>query len=127
MNREGGMTLVEILVAIALFAILLGGLGPLMVSQVRQAGLNVSRNRLTVVANNVLERYHALPPEAFPPLVGTRRETVVVETRPGESLWVQVDIQPADTQSYEIHVRVQSSRDPRLAVDAWSLKRREAP
>ena len=127
-NKTRGMTLIEILVAFALFAILLGGLGPLMVSQVRQAGRNVTRNRLTVVANNVLERYHSLPPEVFPTLVGTSQETVITPTRPGESVFVRITIQPVDTQSYEIHVRAASSLDTgRLFVDAWSLKQRESP
>lgn len=126
-KRHRGMTLVEVLVAIALFAILLGGLGPLMVSQVRQAGMNVTRNRLSVVASNVLERYHALTPEALAGLVGVHQETVVTQTRQGETVLVNVTIQPVDTQSYEIRVRAVPSLDPRLAVEAWTLKRKEAP
>ncbi len=127
-GKDRGMTLMEVLVAMALFAILLGGLGPLMVSQVRQAGQNVSRNRLTVVANNILERYHSLPPEVLSGLVGVHQETVITPTRPGETVFVQITIQPADTQSYEIHVRAASSlARNRLVVDAWSLKQRGAP
>jgi len=127
-SKTRGMTLVEILAAMALFAILLMGLGPLMVNQVRQAGQNVTRNRLTVVANNVLERYHSLPPAVLAGLVGAHEEIVTTPTRPGEIVLVQITIQPADTQSYAIHVRAVSFLDPnRLAVDAWSLKRREAP
>ncbi len=129
-NQTRGMTLVEVIVAMALFGALLLGLGPLMVKQVHEAGRNVTRNRLSVVANNVLERYHSLPPSVIASLVGTRQETVVTPTRPGEQVFVQITIQPSatDTQSYEIHVRAASSLDPnRLFVDAWSLKQRESP
>lgn len=118
-----GMTLVEILVAIGLFAILLGGLGPLIVGQVRQAGRNVTRNRLSVVASNVLEHYQSLSSGEIASLVGVPHATTFVSPIRSETVYVSVDITQPDTTYFMIRASVTTSSQD--TVEAYTLRRRE--